>query len=301
VRLLILSRQRTLYATRRLRETGRARGHEVQVLDPLACAPAVVGDALLLHHHGQAVPVPDCVIPRIGAILPDAGAAVVGHLEAMGAPVLNDGAAIARARDKLAALRCLASRHIEVPRTVLVPSTGAVDQGLEEIGGVPCVVKLVRGTQGVGVMLAESRLALDSLLDTLWALGQSVLLQELVDEARGRDVRVLVVGGVAVGAMRRMAGPDEWRANLHRGGTAESVDVRGYADLGERAAAAIGLDVAGVDVLETARGPLVLEVNASPGIQGLEQATGLDVAARIVELAEARARELLPTIPSASG
>jgi ribosomal protein S6--L-glutamate ligase len=293
--LLLLSRQRWLYSTRRFRDTARARGHELSTVDPLECGLAIGPGGLELFFRDREVPAIDVAVPRIGASLPGQGVAVVNHLEAMGIPLVNGAAAIRRARDKLVALQILAGRGIGVPRTVLARGPDQLEQALEVVGGPPVVLKLLRGTQGVGVILAETRAAAASTLDTLWGLRQDVIVQEYVADSAGRDVRALVVGGRIVAAMRRQAPAGEWRSNIHRGGSGARVDLEpAYADAAIAAAGAIGLDVAGVDLLETRDGPRVTEVNASPGFEGLEHVCGVDAAGAILDLAEAIAAGLEP-------
>jgi len=299
MRLLLLSRQRRLYSTRRFRETVRSRMHELSIADPLECALAISAGGPRLYAQGAPVHGIDVALPRIGASLPGQGVAVVSHLEAMGVPVVNAAAAIRRARDKLLALQILAGRGIAVPRTVLARRPEQVARALEIVGGPPVVLKLLNGSQGVGVILAETRAALDSMLDTLWGLRQDVLLQEYVADSVGRDVRALVVGGEIVGAMRRHARSGEWRSNIHRGGVGTRVDLDPcYARLAVDAALAVGLDVAGVDLLEDRDGPRVIEVNASPGFEGLERVCGVDAAGAIVDQAERLARTFEPAPPA---
>lgn len=292
---LLLSRQRWLYSTRRFRETARARGHELAIVDPLECGLAIGPEGMRLFFRDRDVPSIDVAIPRIGASLPGQGVAVVSHLEAMGIPLVNGATAIRRARDKLAALQILAARGIDVPRTVLARGPDQVEQALETVGGPPVVLKLLQGTQGVGVILAETRAAVVATLDTLWGLRQDVIVQEYVADSAGRDIRVLVVGGRIVAAMRRQAPPGEWRSNIHRGGTGTRVDLDSrYADAATAAAGAIGLDVAGVDLLEAREGPRVTEVNASPGFEGLERVCRVDAAGAILDMAESIAAGLEP-------
>lgn len=287
MRFLLLSRQRWLYSTRRFREVARQRGHQLEIADPLECALELSPDGPRLLVQGQPLKDIDAALPRIGASLPGQGVAVVSHLEAMGVPVLNASVAIRRARDKLLALQVLAMSGIHVPRTVLARAASQVDLALEIVGGPPVVLKLLQGTQGVGVILAETRAAVSSTLDALWALGQDVLLQEYVVESAGRDVRVLVVGGRIVAAMRRQARNGEWRSNIHRGGAGTRIELDPtYVATAIAAARAIGLDVAGVDLLEGRDGPRVIEVNASPGFEGLERVCGVDVASAIFDQAE---------------
>lgn len=289
MRLLVLSRQRILYSTRRFREAAVARGHEVRVLDPFACSLAIERRPSL-YAAGRKVAGWDCSIPRVGTRGSAHATAVVAQLETMGVAVVNRAEAILRARDKLRSLQCLSAAGLPLPRTVAISGPAELDRVLDRVGGPPVVLKLLQGTQGVGVILAETRSAAEATLETLWALGESVLVQEFVVESKGRDVRVLVVGGEVVAAMRRTAREGEWRSNLHRGGGAAAVDLEpAYGRTAVEAVRAVGLGVAGVDLLETRDGPRVMEVNASPGFEGLERATGVDIADAVVAYAESLA------------
>jgi ribosomal protein S6--L-glutamate ligase len=228
----------------------------------------------------------DVVIPRIGASITGYGLAVVEQLEMMGVPVVNGAQAIARSRDKLRCLQLLARSGLRIPRTVMARDASNVPRLVDEIGGLPAIVKLLRGTQGVGVMLGSTIPELQGILETFQGLGQEFVLQEFVAESRGRDVRALVVGGRVVGAMRRRAKRGEFRSNLHRGGRGKPITLeQAYVDAALRATEVVGLEVAGVDLLETQAGPTLLEVNSSPGFEGLERATGLDAAGAIVDRA----------------
>jgi len=295
LRIAILSRKRTLYSTRRLTEAARAFGHEPVVLDTLRCNLLLEKGRPRIFLDGEPVEGIDVVIPRIGASITGYGLAVVNQFDMMGVPVLNNSVPIARARDKLRCLQLLARFGCDVPRTAMMRDRSDLDRAVERIGGLPVIVKLLQGTQGVGVMLAHTTKELQSILDTMWTLDQEILLQEFVAESRGRDVRALVVGDRVVGAMRRVARVQgEFRSNIHRGGAGEAVELPpAYAEEAVRAARIIGLEVAGVDMLESAAGPRVTEINSSPGLEGLEKATGIDVAgaviAHAVEFARARA------------
>jgi ribosomal protein S6--L-glutamate ligase len=298
VRVLLLTRRRRIYSTRRFRETVRRRSHDLTIADPLECALSLTPVGPRIHVDGAPLAVADVALPRIGASLPGQGVAVVSHLEAMGIPTVNGSAAIRRARDKLLALQILARRGVAVPRTVLARRPEQVARAVEIVGGPPVVLKLLRGTQGVGVILAETRAAIESTFDTLWGLGQDVLVQEYVAESAGRDVRVLIVGGEVIAAMRRQASSGEWRSNIHRGGRGTRVDLDPtYARTALAAARSVGLDVAGVDLLEAGDGPLVTEVNASPGFEGLERVCDVDVAGAIVDHAERLASRVEPAAP----
>lgn len=280
--LAVLSRKKTLYSTRRLVEAARAQHFRARVIDVLRC-DLVLADAARLFHRGKELQRIAVAIPRIGASVTAAGIPVVRHLEAMGVPLLNSASAISRSRDKLAALQQLAGAGVAVPRTVLARGGGNVRELVAQVGGLPAILKLIQGTQGVGVMIAHSEAEVESILGTLWDLGQEILLQEFVAEAKGRDVRALVVGERVVGAMRREARKGEFRSNLHRGGFGSAVQLEpAYSEAAVRAARVLGLEVAGVDLLESADGPKVMELNSSPGFEGLERATGVDIASEII-------------------
>jgi ribosomal protein S6--L-glutamate ligase len=287
MRFLILSRNASLYSTSRIVLAARARAHDVSVIDPLDFQIVVSRGRPALVVGGAAVPRFDIVIPRIGASITNYGLAVVRQFDLMGTPVLNGAVAIARSRDKLRALQLLTRRNIDVPTTVCARSPAGIEAALSLVGGCPAIVKLQQGTQGIGTMIAETPQAVHSLLETLWAMGQDIVLQEYVRESKGRDIRAIVVGGRVVAAMRRVAKPGEFRSNLHRGGKGDTMDLpRGYRSAAVRAAKAMGLEVAGVDMLEARSGPKILEINSSPGLEGIERATGTDVAGAMVECAE---------------
>ncbi|HEU4384910.1 MAG TPA: RimK family alpha-L-glutamate ligase [Anaeromyxobacteraceae bacterium] len=287
----ILSRNRKLYSTRRLVEAARRLGHRPLVLDTLRCRLLLSRDRPRIFYGGEEVPRLDVVIPRIGASITGYGLAVVNQLDMMGVPVVASAVPIARSRDKLRALQLLARFGLDIPRTVMCRYRDEVPQAVQQVGGLPCIIKLIQGTQGVGVMIATSTEEVEGMLDTLWHLGQEILLQEFVAESRGRDVRALVVGDRVVAAMRRQARTGEFRSNLHRGGEGRALSVgRDYAEAAVKAARVIGLEVAGVDMLEARTGPKIMEVNSSPGFEGLERVTGVDIASLYVEHAVGFAR-----------
>ncbi|MGH7294562.1 MAG: RimK family alpha-L-glutamate ligase, partial [Polyangiaceae bacterium] len=287
MRLLLLSRNATLYSTSRLVLAARARGHEVSVADPLALRIVISRGRPSLFLGTRGVPHADLVLPRIGASITNYGLAVVRQFDLMGVPVLNTALAIARSRDKLRAMQLLTKKNIDVPVTVCARTPDSIEQALSHVGGAPCIVKLQQGAQGIGTMIAETPHAVTSLLETLWAMGQDIILQQYIAEAKGRDLRVLVVGGRVVAAMRRQAKAGEFRSNLHRGGLGVRVllDPR-YRRAAIAATRVMGLEVAGVDMLETREGPKILEINSSPGLEGIERASGIDVAGAIVAHAE---------------
>lgn len=291
--LAVLSRRRSLYSTRRLLDAASRRGHETLVLDPLQCSLVLGGEEPHVTYRGLEGRLPsiDVVLPRIGVSITEHGLAVVSHFDLLGVPIVNNAPAIARARDKLRALQLLARAGVDIPRTVMARHPSQVPRALEIVGGPPAILKLVRGTQGIGVILAETEQTAQQVMETLWSLGMTVLVQEFIEESEGRDVRVIVVGPRAVAAMRRQARVGEFRSNVHRGGAAVALDLpEAFAQAAVRACRALRLQVAGVDLLESKHGPKVLEVNSSPGLEGIEKATGLDVASAIVEYAVAFGR-----------
>jgi ribosomal protein S6--L-glutamate ligase len=286
MKIAILSRSSGLYSTSRLKEAATDRGHEVSVVDYLRCYMEISARRPKILYRGDEVR-PDAVIPRIGATYTFYGAAVVLQFEMAGVFTLNDSQAISRSRDKLRSLQLLSRAGVDLPTTSFAHSTQDIDGLLEVVGGPPVVVKLLEGTQGLGVVLAETRKAADSVISAFRQLDANILVQEYVKEARGADVRAFVVGGKVVAAMKRQGPPGEFRSNLHRGGHAEviklSANERATA---VRAAKTMGLNVAGVDLIQSDVGPMVLEVNSSPGLEGIEAASGVDIAAAIIEFIE---------------
>jgi ribosomal protein S6--L-glutamate ligase len=287
MRIAILSRDKTLYSTNRLREAGKARGHTMAVIDPLRCYMNIAASKPTMHYNGRALANVSAVIPRIGASITFYGTAVVRQFEMMGVFVLNGSAAIARARDKLQSLQWLSSHGIGLPATGFASSPGDTDDLLVLVGGAPVVVKLLEGTQGMGVVLAETRKAADSVIDAFRGLRAHFLVQQFVKEAAGSDIRCFVIGSRVVAAMKRQAKEGDFRSNLHRGGRAELVRITPEErSVAVRAARVVGLGVAGVDILRSSDGPLVIEVNASPGLEGIEEATGRDIAGMMIEYTE---------------
>ena len=284
----ILSRRASLYSTRRLHEAAQERGHESRVVDYLRCymnittrRPSVILAGEELHF--------DAVIPRIGATYTFYGTAVVRQFEMMGVLPANESQGIVRARDKLRSMQLLARAGVGLPVTGFAHATKDTAGLLDTVGGPPVVVKLLEGTQGMGVVLAETRKAAESVIGAFRQLDANILVQRFVKEAGGSDIRAFVVGGKVVAAMMRTAAPGEFRSNLHRGGTAEVVRLsRAERSAAVKAAKAVGLNVAGVDLLRADEGPVVIEVNSSPGLEGIEGATGIDVAGTIIEFVEQR-------------
>ena len=284
MKLAILSRNSKLYSTRRLVQAARERGHSVRVLDPLRCYMHIASDGFAMRYKGQAISGYAAVIPRIGASITRYGCAVVHQFELMGSYSPNPSDAIARARDKLRCHQLLAAQGIGLPATVFGDNPDDTADLLAMLGPPPHVIKLNEGTQGAGVMLTEKPSASRSVIEALRGLYANFLVQEFVAEARGADLRCFVVGSRVVASMRRQAPKGDFRSNLHRGGTARAVQASpAEREVAVRAAAVLGLGVAGVDLIRSRRGPLVLEVNASPGLEGIEDATGVDIAGDVIE------------------
>jgi ribosomal protein S6--L-glutamate ligase len=287
MRLAILSRNRRLYSTQRLVEAAQNRGHTVQVVDPLRCYMRISPGLAEIHYKGKVLEGFDAIIPRIGASITFYGTAVVRQFETMGVYTVNSSDAIGRARDKLRSMQLLSQQGLGLPTTVCADSPDDTDDLVAMLGESPHVLKLIEGTQGRGVVLAETLSASISLAEAFRGVRAHFLMQEFIREAKGSDLRAFVVGGKVVATMMRRAREGEFRSNLHRGGSALRVKLtREERSTAIRAAATMGLGVAGVDLLRSDRGPLVLEVNSSPGLEGIEGASGIDVAGVIVEHVE---------------
>ena len=291
MRIVLLSGKGTHYATRRLRQAAKARGHLARALNPVKFVCRLEDGLATVYYYGRRFRAADVLIPRISVQTTEFGVAVVRQFELAGFPLVNHHQAIALSRNKMRCLQQLAVSGVPVPRTFTTRSSLSLDEAIRYLGGWPVVAKVLCGTQGVGVVLVDRRETLESLLQTIWSYKDNVLLQEYVRESKGEDIRVLVVGGRAVAAMRRTSRQGDFRSNIHRGGEALPVDLtQEMEDLAVRAAGAVGLDVAGVDLLESERGLLVNEVNSSPGLEGIEGATGIDAAGEIIAFAEAVAQ-----------
>jgi ribosomal protein S6--L-glutamate ligase len=284
MKIAILSRGPRLYSTDRLKQAAAARGHEVRVLNPLRFSILVEQSKPALYYKGRRLSPYDAVIPRIGASVTFFGTAVVRQFEQMGVFTLNSSHAISVSRDKLRSLQVLSRHNIGLVPTAFVRNKEGVLGAIRQVGGAPVIVKVLEGTQGVGVILADSSKIAQAIVETLQWARQNVLIQKFVAESRGRDMRALVVGDRVVAAIRRVAQGDEFRSNVHRGGRAERVDLAPeYERTAILAAQIMGLTVAGVDMLEGEDGPKIVEVNSSPGLEGIEEATGVDVAGAIVD------------------
>ncbi|MCS2153598.1 30S ribosomal protein S6--L-glutamate ligase [Scandinavium goeteborgense] len=287
MKIAILSRDGTLWSCKRLREAASKRGHQVEILDPLSCYMNISPAASSIHYKGRQLPPFDAVIPRIGSAITFYGTAALRQFEILGSYPLNESVAITRARDKLRSLQLLARQGIDLPITGIAHSPDDTSDMIDMVGGAPLVVKLVEGTQGIGVVLAETRQAAESVIDAFRGLNAHILVQEYIQEARGCDIRCFVVGDEVVAAIERRAKPGDFRSNLHRGGVATVADITPLErEIAIKSAQTLGLDVAGVDILRANRGPLVMEVNASPGLEGIEKTTGVDIAGKMIQWIE---------------
>lgn len=287
MKIKILSRNSHLYSTKRLIEAATKRKHEVEVIDPLKCDIVIEKRKPNIYYKGGYIEGVDAVIPRIGASVTFYGTAVVRQFEMMGAFTTTESESLVRSRDKLRSLQVLSRAKIGLPKTVFTNYSRDVSGVIKQVGGTPLVIKLLEGTQGVGVVLAETKNAAESVIEAFNGLQARVIVQEFIKEAKGGDIRAFVVDGHVVGAMKRQGKEGEFRSNLHRGGSAEVVELTDEEEIAAvKATKAMGLGVAGVDMLQSSRGPLILEVNSSPGLEGIEKATGKDIAKTIIRYIE---------------
>jgi ribosomal protein S6--L-glutamate ligase len=287
VKIAILSRKASLYSTNRLREAALQRGHEVEIVDYLRCYMNITSSRPHVVYYGEELAGVDAIIPRIGASNTFYGTAVVRQFEMMGVFTPNRSLAISRSRDKLRCMQMLAAKGIGLPVTGFGHSLKDIEGLLDVIGGPPVVVKMLEGTQGIGVVLADSSAAARSVIEAFRGLDVNILVQEFIGEAEGADIRAFVVGNRVVAAMKRQGAPGEFRSNLHRGGKATKIKLTPKErSAAVRAASILGLKVAGVDILRSRRGPVVLEVNSSPGLEGIERTTEIDVADAIIDYIE---------------
>lgn len=284
MKIAILSRNPKLYSTRRLVEAGEQMGHEMHVIDHLQCDLVIEKKRPAIVYKKKHLEDFDAVIPRIGASVTFYGTAVVRQFEMMKVFTAVESQALVRSRDKLRSLQILSRAGLGLPKTVFTNDTRNVEEVVNEVGGAPLIIKLLEGTQGLGVVLAENRKAAESVLEAFHGLKARVIVQEFIKEAKGADIRAFVVDGVVVGAMKRQGKEGEFRSNLHRGGTASIIELTDEEEtVAIKAAKSMGLGVAGVDMLQSARGPLILEVNSSPGLEGIETATGQNIAGKIIK------------------
>lgn len=295
MKVYVLSRNENLYSTRRLIEAGVAKGWDILVIDYLKCSIEIMKGELKVNYKGKELPVPDAIIPRIGASRTFYGAAMVRHFEMMGAFSTTGNLALTRSRDKLRSLQVLSKYDVDMPRTVFASNKSSAKDVIALSGGAPLVLKILEGTQGVGVVLVETEKAAKSVLDAFYGMEVNLLIQEFIEEAGGADIRALVVGGEVVGAMRRQGAEGDFRSNLHQGGSATAHKLtRKEKSTALKAAKAMGLGVCGVDMIPSSRGPLVMEVNSSPGLEGIEKSTEIDIAGKIMDYIE---KNVTPTCP----
>jgi len=291
MKIAIISRNAKLYSPTRMAEEAKAKGHEVRVIDPLRCYMTIASQRPTIHYKGEELTGFDAIIPRIGASITFFGTAVVRQFEMMNVYSINESVAISRSRDKLRSLQLLARKGIGLPVTGFAHSTQYTKDLIKLAGGAPLVIKLLEGTQGIGVVLAETGKAAESVIEAFRGLKQNILVQEFIKEAGGADLRCFVIGDKVVAAMKRQGGEGEFRSNLHRGGNATLAKLTPEERLtAVRAARIMGLNVAGVDLLRSNHGPVVMEVNSSPGLEGIETATQKNVAGMIINFIEKEAK-----------
>ncbi len=292
MKIAILSRNPKLYSTSRLIEAAKERGHEVRVLDVLRCYMDITSHRPAIHHKGEVLEGFEAVIPRIGASVTFYGTAILRQFEMMGVYTVNESVAISRSRDKLRALQLLSRKGIGLPVTGFAHKPDDIEDLIKLVGGAPLVIKLLEGTQGIGVVLAENKQAAESVIEAFLGLKVNILVQEFIGEAGGADIRCLVIGDKVVAAMKRQGREGEFRSNIHRGGSASLIRITPEErSTAVRAARTMGLNVAGVDLLRANHGPVVMEVNSSPGLQGIETATGKDIAGMIIDFIVKNARQ----------
>jgi ribosomal protein S6--L-glutamate ligase len=288
--IAILSRDSRLYSTKRLKEAGEKRGHKVEIIDHMKCVLLIEKKNPMVWYNGRKLDYFDAVIPRIGASVTFYGAAVVRQFEMMKVFTTAESQALIRSRDKLRCLQILSRAGLGLPKTIFMDYTKDTEGIVEAVGGAPVVIKLLEGTQGLGVVLAENKKAAQSVIEAFHGVKTRIIVQEFIKESKGSDIRALVVNGEVVGAIRRQAREGEFRSNLHRGGTATLVKLdRHERHAAIEAAKKMGLGVAGVDMLPSKRGPLIIEVNSSPGLEGIEGATKVDIAGKVYEYLEQHA------------
>ncbi len=292
MKIALLSRNKNLYSSQRLIESAEARGHEVHVIDILRCYMNITSNRPSIHYKGTELEGFDAVIPRIGASVTFYGTAVLRQFEMMNVVPLNESVAVTRSRDKLRSMQLLARKGIGLPVTGFAHNPDDLEDLISEVGGAPLVIKLLEGTQGIGVVLAETHKAAESVIQAFMGLKANIMIQEYIKEAGGSDIRCLVVGGKVVASMKRQGPEGEFRSNLHRGGSANMIRISPEErSTAVRAAKIMGLNVCGVDLLRSNHGPVVMEVNSSPGLKGIEQASGKDVASLIISFLEKQIEE----------
>ena len=291
MKIAILSCNRKLYSTRRLQEAGKARGHEVDIINTLECYMDITKNNPTVRYRGEALPYYDAVIPRIGTSVTFYGTAIVRQFEVAGSFSVNESVAISRSRDKLRSLQLMSRKGIGLPRTGFAKKSSNVKDLIKTVGGAPVVIKLLEGTQGIGVVLADTDKAAESIIEAFMGIHANILVQEFIKEAGGADIRCLVVGGKVIAAMKRQGAEGEFRSNLHRGGSADLIKLtKEERATAVGAAKVMGLNLCGVDILQSNHGPVVMEVNSSPGLEGIETVTKKDVAGMVFEYIEKNAK-----------
>jgi ribosomal protein S6--L-glutamate ligase len=291
MKIAMLARNAELYSHKRLKEAAAARGHELNIINTLQCYMNIASRRPEIYYNSEKLPVYDAVIPRIGASITFYGLAVLRQFEMMGVYPLNESVAIGRSRDKLRSMQILAREGIGLPVTTFAHDPKQTEEVVRLAGGAPLVVKLLEGTQGIGVVLADTNRSAKSVIEAFRGANVNILVQEFIKEAGGSDIRVLVIGGKVVAAMKRTGAEGEFRSNLHRGGSAQTVKISPEErSTAVRAARALGLNVCGVDMLRANHGAVIMEVNSSPGLEGVEKATGIDIAGRVIEFLEKEAK-----------
>ncbi len=284
--IAILSRNPSLYSTASLVRAGRRKQHYVRVLDHMQCDISIETGKPQVFYQGQLIKNIDIIIPRIGSSATSYGASVIRQFESMGVTSTLSAEPLLRARDKLSCLQLLAAEGLGVPKSLVSNNYFSINEMLDRIGDLPAIIKLINGTHGLGVILAESKSNAESIMEAFYKAKQKIMLQEYIEEAKGADIRVFIVGDEIVGVMKRQAKEGEFRSNLHRGASSSVVSLSGLeAEIALKATKILGLNIAGVDMLQSERGPLILEVNASPGLEGIETTTGNDIAGKIIDFA----------------
>lgn len=287
MKIAMLARNANLYSHRRLVEAAEARGHTLDVLNTLRCSMNIASHRPSVHYNGEKLSGYDAVIPRIGASITQYGLAVLRQFEMMGVWPLNESVAIGRSRDKLRSMQIFSKHGLGLPVTAFAHDPKQTEEVLKMVGGAPCVIKLLEGTQGIGVVLGETEQSAKSVIEAFRGANVNILVQEFIEEAGSSDIRILVIGGKVIASMMRTGAEGDFRSNLHRGGSAKSIKITPEErSTAVRAAKVMGLNVAGVDILRSNHGPVIMEVNSSPGLEGIENATGKDVAGTIIDFIE---------------
>ena len=292
MKIAMLARNANLYSHRRLKEAAEERGHELDILNTLRCTVHIASHRPQVFYNGEPAKGYDAIIPRIGASITNYGLAILRQFEMRGCWSLNESVAIGRSRDKLRSMQILAKYGLGLPLTAFAHDPKQTEEIIKAVNGPPVVIKLLEGTQGIGVVLAETMSSAKSVIEAFRGANVNILVQEFIKEAGGTDIRALVVGGKVVAAMKRTGAPDDFRSNLHRGGSAQVIKITPEErSTAVRAAKHMGLNVCGVDMLRSNHGPVIMEVNSSPGLEGIEKATGKDIAGQIVEFIVAKAKD----------